>query len=540
MKLNNTIIALVAAAFCFVSCDKFLDVMPDNRTELNTQEKIRALLVSAYPETDYMLLTEFSSDNVDDFGEENPNTDRFIDQVFAWQDVTESDNEDPEMVWGNTYIAIAAANQCIEAIYKIAGPEAKGYEAELAEALLCRAYNHFVLVNVFSQAYNSETSDKDLGVTYMSMPEQGLNPKYERESVAKIYEKIDADIQLALPYVSDAYYTVPKYHFNQKAAYAFAARFYLFYEKWDMAEKYATYCLGSAPASMLRDWKAQAKMTQDFEVITNHYIDATLPANLMLLTAYSKMGLCFTGPYGVYSKYAAGNYLAENETGIALAKFLGSSNQAFYATYMKVYSATNHDKTTFWKLPYLFEYTDPVAQIGYYRTVYPAFTTDQLLLERAEARIIQKKYDSAVADMNMWLNNISKQTWNLSAEDINAKMAEVEYSTALQSTVKKQLNARFLEGASDLQLNLMHFCLLLKRVDAYAQGLRWFDVKRYGIEIQRRVMGSDGAPLHAGDILTKDDPRRAIQIPKKVIDADYQANPRATGNDTGALVSPKF
>lgn len=319
MKNKYSIIAIAAVAFSLVSCDKFLDVMPDNRTELDTQEKIRSLLVSAYPETDYLLVSEFSSDNVDDFGPENPNTDPFIDEVYAWKDVTNTDNEDPENIWQSSYSAIAAANQAIEAITNMVGPDAEGYEPEMAEALLCRAYSHFVLVNMFSQAYTEATADQKLGVTYMSAPEQGLNPKYERESVAQIYAKIDQDLQKALPLVSDNYYTVPKYHFNQKAAYAFATRFYLYYEKPEEAVKYADACLGSAPATMLRDWRAQAKMTQDDEVLTNHFIDATLSANLLLITAYSKMGLCFTGPYSVYSKYAAGNYLATNETGIALA-----------------------------------------------------------------------------------------------------------------------------------------------------------------------------------------------------------------------------
>lgn len=526
MKKRYAIIALAAMSAGLVSCDKFLDVMPDNRTELDTQEKIQALLVSAYPETDYLLLTEFSSDNVDDYGEDNPNTDRFIDQVYAWDDVTEANNESPENLWESSYKAIAAANQAIEAIENMVGPEAKGYEAEMAEALLCRAYSHFVLVNVFSQAYTASTAENELGVTYMSTPEQGLNPKYGRESVAQVYDKIDKDLQRALPMVSDSYYTVPKYHFNQKAAYAFATRFYLFYEKPEETVKYADACLGSTPASMLRDWRDQAKMTQDDEVLTNHFIDASLAANLLLITAYSKMGLCFTGPYSTYSKYASGNYLATNETGIALATLLGKNNNSFFAVPMKVYSATNHDKTTFWKLPYLFEFEDPVAQTGFYRTVYPAFTGDQVLLERAEAKILLRQYDSAVADMNLWLSNISKTDWNLSAEDIDALIKDVEYSTAMASTVKKKLNAPFLDKPTALQENLIHFCLLLKRVDSYSQGLRWFDVKRYGIEIQRRVMGADGKPKTAGDILRSGDPRRAIQVPQKVRDAGYEPNPR--------------
>lgn len=128
--------------------------------------------------------------------------------------------------------------------------------------------------------------------------------------------------------------------------------------------------------------------------------------------------------------------------------------------------------------------------------------------------------------MNLWLSNISKTDWNLSAEEINNLLKDIPYSTALASTVKKKLNAPFLQNPSELQENLIHFCLLLKRVDTYAQGLRWFDVKRYGIEIQRRVMGSDGNPRTAGDVLKVDDERRAIQVPRKVIDAGYTPNPR--------------
>lgn len=526
MKMNRFIYAIAALAFLATSCDKFLDVMPDNRTELNNQEKIRTFLTSAYPETDYMLITEFSSDNVDDYGENNPNHDRFIDQVYFWEDITETDNEDTENLWGSSYIAIAAANQAIEAIDNMGGPEACGMQAEYAEALLCRAYSHFILTTVFAQAYSAETAAGDPGVTYMLQPEQGLNPKYERNSVAEVYDYIDKDLQIALPYVSDSYYTVPKYHFNKKAAYAFATRFYLYYEKWEEAVKWADQCLGSQPGTLLRDWKNVATLTQDQEVIRNHYIDASLSCNLIMLTAYSKMGLAF-GPYYVYSRYSHGKYLSENETGVALASLLGSNNSSFYYSGVKIYTATNLDKSIFWKLPYLFEYTDPVAQIGYYRTVYPAFTTDMTLLERAEAKILLKQYDSAVEDMNTWLNNISKKSANYTAEDIVALMAKVNYSTWEASTVKKKLNPGFEIGEEgSVQENLLQFLLLLKRVEGLQMGQRWFDVNRYGIEIERRVINMSGKPESYQDKLSVRDPRRAIQIPKKVIDAGYEANKR--------------
>ena len=530
----------VVALLSLSACDKFLDVMPDNRAEIDTQSKIRALITSAYPSTDYLLLSEFLSDNVDDYGEDNPSTDRFIDQVYAWQDVTEEDNESPEMLWGNSYIAIAAANQAIQAIEDLGGAEKAGLEAELAEALLCRAYNHFILVNMFAQAYNTETSTSDAGVTYMLKPETQLNPKYERNTVAEVYDYIDKDLQTALKYVSDSYYQIPKYHFNTKAAYAFAARFYLYYGKYEESVKYADMVLGSAPASMLRDWKTLGTMVQDPDAVCLHFVDASVNSNLMLVTAYSALGLCF-GPYNYYSRYAHGNYLATREDGLALCTLFGMTNNSFYHSVMKVYRATNLDKTIFWKIPYLFEFTDPVAQIGYYRAVYPAFTGDQTLLERAEAKILLKQYSSAVEDMNIWLTNISKAS-PVTAEEINTMMngtyqvpgSKIENDTLV---IKKKLNPKFVVEPG-IQENLIHYCLLLKRVDGLQQGLRWFDVKRYGIEIERRVISADGLSYTVKDKLTVDDLRRAIQIPKKVIDAGYDPNPRKNSNSGNEKIEP--
>ena len=530
MKTRFYIIAiLLVAVSALTSCNKFLDVMPDNRTEVDTDVKMQGLLVSAYPPTDYMLLTEFSSDNVDDFGPTNPNTDRFIDQVFAWKDITESDNEDTEMLWGNSYMAIANANQVIQSIEDMGGAQENGLTAEMAEALLCRAYNHFILVNVFAQNYSTKYSATDPGITYMSHPENELDPKYKRQSVAEVYEAIDKDVTTALQWVNDKYLTVPKYHFNKKAAYAFAAMFYLYYEKWDESIKYADLCLGSEPATSLRDWKTQASMTQDYEVLTNHYIDSTLPCNLLLMTAYSKMGLAF-GPYSVYSKYSHGRYLTEQEDALALATLFGASNKDFYYSPVKIYGATNLDKCIFWKLPYLFEYTDPVAQIGYYRTVYPALTTDYTLLQRAEAKILRSAagdLDGAASDMNMWLNNISRMDFQLTPESIHTMMKDIPYAQWDTSTVKKVLNPDFtIEDKASLQESMLQFNILLKRVEGLGQGLRWFDVKRYGIEIERRIINSKGEPESPGDKLVIRDKRRAIQIPKKVIDAGYEANPR--------------
>ena len=528
--MKQLIFRFLIASFALAAvagCDKFLDRMPDNRAEIDTQAKIRALLTSAYPSTDYMLITEFMSDNVDDYGKNNPNTDRFIDQVYAWDDVTETDNEDPESLWGSSYIAIAASNQALQAIEELGGVEQTGMYAEMAEARLCRAYNMFILANVFCKAYDPATAGQALGIPYPEKPETQLNPQYERGTLREVYEKIDADITAALPYISDTYYTVPKYHFNTKAAYAFAARFYLYYEQYAKSLEYANKVLGTQPKTMLRDWQYQAGMTQSYDPIVEHYIDASLNCNLLLMTAYSKMGLAF-GPYMIYSKYAHGEYLANRETGIAITSLWGGSNDTYYSD-MKIYSATNLDKTIFWKLPFLFEYTDPVAQIGYYRTVYPALSGDMVLLERAEVNTILGNYDAAVDDINTWIGNIAISPAVLTKESIQAYFNNIGYCEWNNATPKKHLNptaAVQLGEEGGMKESLLQCVLALTRVESLGQGLRWFYIKRYGIEIDRRVINAAGRPEKKTDTLLKDDERRAVQIPPKVRDANLQGNPR--------------
>jgi hypothetical protein len=58
------------------------------------------------------------------------------------------------------------------------------------------------------------------------------------------------------------------------------------------------------------------------------------------------------------------------------------------------------------------------------------------------------------------------------------------------------------------------------------QGMRWFDIKRYGITVYRRVVNSNADVVEISDTLGPDDPRRAVQIPLKARDAGFEANKR--------------
>ena len=189
-KINILLIALFG--LFVASCDSYLDETPDNRALVDSQTKVRKLLVSAYTAGNHALVTELSSDNIDDTGSSNPRSNRIQEQLANWIDVTEIDNDDTNNIWGKTYSAIAHSNEASAAIEKL-GEE--NLLAEKGEALITRAYSHFILVNVFSKHYNSTTSATDLGISYMEKSETTLNPKYDRGNVKDVYEKINTDIE---------------------------------------------------------------------------------------------------------------------------------------------------------------------------------------------------------------------------------------------------------------------------------------------------------------------------------------------------------
>ena len=526
---------MLSLAFALTSCNEWLDVMPDNRAEIDTEEKVEKLLVSAYPENAYIVMTELSSDNVDDFGENSPYQERIYGQLYQWAEVTETDNEDPKSVWSALYGAITNANQAIVSIEAM-GADTPRLKASLGEALLCRAYNHFMLASVFCKAYNPATASTDLGIPYMSKPETELNPKYERGTLKQVYDAIAADLERGLPLVSDAFYSIPKYHFNEKAAYTFASRFYLNAGDWDKCIECANKVLGSAPKELLRDYATLASLPKDLAVVGPQYNSTNAKNNFLIQTGYSALGLLF-GPYYYESRITGGNMLMQTEllNRAPWGQYGASTSSYNYNKMYKltpyIYAATGFDKTIFPRLNYLFEYTDPVAGIGYYRTIYAAFTAEEALLNRAEAYIMKEQYDLALADMNLWTVNTLNPSYctnvTLTEDVIQAWVDSMEYYTDDKPTPKKALNPVLFTLPEDGKMETyIHALLYIRRVEFYMMGMRWFDVKRYGIEITRRRLGTTLDVLETYDRLTKDDPRRALQLPKDVITAGLTPNPR--------------
>ena len=527
MKKNLAYIVLVLV-LGLTSCN-FLDKNPDNRTEIDTKKKVRLLLVNAYNAANYGPLCEFSSDNIidnntpDAYGHINTKQpfNQGYNQIFAWEDVTAFSSQDsPYWIWDYCYKSIAVANQALAAINELE-KQGEDLSAEKGEALLCRAYNHFILVNIFAQAYkDAEQSKSDVGIHYMTEAETEVKPAYERNSVAEVYDLIEKDLLEGLPLVSEDYYAVPKYHFNVKAAHAFAARFYLFKRDYDQVIAHANKVLGttaSEAASVMFD-AANCKDKGNIELELYAWTDVASPSNLLILSTYSFALYGYASTSCRYTFNRAPRDYTVNGAGPCWdSSFPGASIWRFDANFGGFFS----------KLYEPFEYTDKVAGIGFPHSLRREFTTGETLLCRSEAEIMKGDIAAAVSDMDVWAKSYlcTKDLTDSRITSFFKKGKNVHHTPVLHN---EDMCPSW--KITDAQMPYIWCVLHLRRIETLHDGMRFFDIKRYGIEIKHEI----GYPVETKHLVWNDD-RRAIQLPQEAILGGQKPNERVIVGDNNAV-----
>jgi len=565
------VVVLAFSLFAMFSCsDSFLDKEPNERSVLNSgsiedsEEKIRQLLISAYPSANYGWICEISSDNMMDNNADHfpisgtaeqikarfnlSSFDRCDDELFRFdQGVSSTGQDTPSYVWNDFYNAIFSCNSALETIDEVvAGNDGKmtaTLKALQAEALLIRAYSHFVLLNIFSQAYKGEEASKnDIGIPFISNSKTDFTANYSRGTVTDCYAKIIEDLEKALPNVSDAHLKkAAKYHFNVNAAHAFAARVYLYHHDWEKAETEATKVLGednNLLAAKLIDFTGMDECTSanDYGII---YQDPESQNNLMLLNTGSWM-----------SRHALGYRYAQNSlccreiyyhetpfTGLYCYPFIYVGGWTFWTGKDYGYYAA--------KIAEEFEYSDKLAGIGYGHIIRREFTNNMLLLERAEARIMRGNYTGAFDDMAAWLK--SYQTFSEAnmktfrdghgMRDITVADINSYFTPKKDSRMRTVLNYNCFENwnltdgvinANAMGYNIpsaavpyMNCLNEFRRIETCWDGWRFWDLKRWGIEWSHTywdLMQRQEITTH----MAWDDPRRALELPESAIQAGLE------------------
>lgn len=545
MKRITTITVSFLAILCMSSCNDFLDTLPDNRTEIDSVEKLQKLLVTGYSSRTFSRYFEYASDNVELFTENNTNTNILIDQNYNWEAITEADNESNVNIWQNYYQMIATANAALQAIEKMGTPaETLPYKGE---ALCCRAYAHLCLTMIYCLPYDPSKASGYLGVTYMDKPETTLNPKYTRGDLQTTYEKIRKDIEEALPLMNDDAYEVPAYHFNRSAAYALATRFYIYSGQWEKAVETANAVLGSDPAEKLRDWKATSTLEWGNNAREMNYINHTHKCNLLLIPIFSANASLFHPWNASGKRYTHTARIAKQETIRAKRPMGGPYDTGKNDSYNKLYHCIPYiwedlmtNSAYFPKWPRQWEVVNPVAGTGYNRTTAVALSTNEVLLNRAEAYIHLKDYDKAAKDMDLWScsvykvgeNGIQHLTRSLIEEVYGNPESDryIEEYTRELPTSRKPLHPQGFTVDQGTQEYFFQALLYCRRIETLGEGLRWIDIKRFGITIDRfddtNYVNELNTGYKATVTLPYNDLRRAFQIPAESIKVGLEANPR--------------
>jgi len=467
-------------------CKKYLEQVPDQRTQLNTVEKVAELLTTAYPQADYATFTEAASDNAADKGTGGTLSEEINTNPFFFRDVTERAQGSPDYYWNACYSAIAAANQALDAISKADNPA--DYNAQKGEALVARAYNHFMLVTLYSKVYDATTASQDPGIPYVTTPEKVVNGKYERKTVAYVYEQIEKDLLEGMPLIDNTSYKVPKYHFNKAAANAFAARFYLYKKDYQKVLTYADNVFpGGNIKSNLRPWVTVYSQLTGTEMQAI-YTKASETANLLLVEAPSDWARSYGRyRYGLRTDLVYSLFVFRNVTG---ANWV----QPLY------YSGGNTENWLVLKFRELFVRSSANANIGVPYTIFPLFTAEEVLFNRAEANIYLGNLAAAKQDLNDY-----------------ASMRIEDYTANFRITDSKLKNYY---GTSDMKAALISTVLDFKQAEFIQEGMRWFDILRYNIPVTHTSVTGES------ETLAPNDPRRLFQLPQEVELAGLELNPR--------------
>jgi hypothetical protein len=469
MMKQLSFILLALVLFASTGCRKFLEANPDNRVRPGTVEDYQAIVTGAYPEA-FHLFTELYTDNFrfydyPDFN--NANINSWLKPIYLWSDEYITGNAiTPEAGWRKYYNSIYKANVVLEGIDEAAGDDALRRSVK-GEALLIRAYAHFMLVNIFAKHYNPATAATDPGVPYSLETEKKPGTPYKRNTVQEVYDLAEKDALEGLALINDAYMKVPKHHFNKNAAHAFMSRFYLFKGDFEKCIEYSEKVLAanSSVRDLLSDWDKDFAIG-NYTEFAQAYCSVSKPNILMMQ---------YTLEWNSF--YMSGLYANEFRSTFSSDDIRG-----------RLFTYTSNQTPNYWCRKFRSARLD-----GQQYSDVALFVVEEVMYNAAEAHVRKANPD-------------------------------MQYAVDMLNTIRiKRLRPYTALKVSDFATSqaLLEKIIDDKRRELCYEGYRWFDIKRFDIPVTH-WNGVRDIELPPGD------PRRIFQIPYAELNAnpDMEPNPR--------------
>lgn len=156
---------------------------------------------------------------------------------FTYYDGTEW----TDSYWATFYKRISVVNSILEEADKLTletDAERLKLNRVLGECYYLRAWNYFMLANLYGMAYDKRSADRDGSVT-LKLNAKIEDTKFSRHSAGEVYRQMVADLKSAAELLENGEALASKRHVTAAAAHALLSRVYLYMEEYESAVKEA-------------------------------------------------------------------------------------------------------------------------------------------------------------------------------------------------------------------------------------------------------------------------------------------------------------
>lgn len=479
MRKNKiaSILVLITSIFVSTGCNDYLDIAPDERLEVNSLDKVEATIIGAYQNDRSYRFTDFCTDNVSLTENVNEN-EPIIEDLYSWsRDFRNQTHQDsPSSYWQASYGSIANINLALESLdqLNITSEMRTKEDALRGEALVMRSYCHFMLVNIFAKHYDQTTASSDLGVPYVTEVEDELIVDYERGYVEDVYNKAEKDLLdgIALLEKDTKEVNKNKYRFTFPSVYLYASRFYNFRnrdsEDIDKTLLYANKAIQAfGGVAVMRPWT-------DYQTDDNGPVD--IEQQEIGMVQSSRTWTPFNWTYQMTTEirdtHLGRNPFNKKDERLSIA--YKRSGNIFSPAFYFVFVPGNSEASA----------TD-------------IFPLAEAILNVAEASIRKGDFDKAKEMLSV----------------IGGKVYDSYNPADLTSE-----NLKSFYKLDDENSAWTNYLLFERRNMFIMRGFRWFDIKRYDLDVEHKL--EDGTTIQ----LSKIAPNKDFQIPNYAISAGMEAN----------------
>lgn len=487
------------------SCSDFLKESSQDEVRPSSLDDLKQLMLyEAYPRSTYFIRhLDFLTDDMESAypGMESQKTVlNDLAPVFTW-DVDMDQQLEGMNYWELYYKRIKGCNVVLDMVDDMLGEDSER-ENLRGQALALRAYYYLMLVNLYGQPYNAVGIDLTTSLGVPLILTSGVSDTYPvRNTLKEVYDRIEKDLLASLPLL-EAYGTENDvFRVTDCFAHAVLARMYLYQENWEKVIVHADYVL-----------KKKSSLVKLTNMMTVFFGSVTLDLSKNVYDVNSVENIWSYSRAEEYSKYLSA---------------IGTKFPPAYRASEELYKLYEYDpgnSDNFGDLRVICFYKQVMIGGSLYAPITRPYygnkgNTTISWNSNKGIRVAELYLAKSEAIIRLVLEGKRGVEELQTAIDGLNYLRAARYDTRNEEYVPKE----DFESTEEL----LNFCLEERRRELSFEDHRWFDLRRYGMpELKHTITLTEGNPQEY--VLSKGDKRYVLQIPKVVMDRNYnlEQNPR--------------